>query len=75
MITFVYCREKEETGNAGEQPASNTLYGYTAKEKASAFFFLLQASYMAKKTHFKFMGVASKLKKLRKQSSISRQVS
>jgi len=40
MIIFIYCREEGETGNAGEQPASNTLYGYTAKEMVSTFFFL-----------------------------------
>jgi len=40
MITFVSCREEGETGTAGEQPASNTLYGYTAKEKVTAFFFM-----------------------------------
>jgi len=33
-------KEEEDTGSAGEQPASNTLYGYTAKGKAfgSSFF-------------------------------------
>ena len=46
MITFIYCREKGETGNAGEQPASNTLYGYTAKEKVSAFFFCSFAGFL-----------------------------
>ncbi|MGV8964134.1 MAG: hypothetical protein ACOH2V_12250 [Candidatus Saccharimonadaceae bacterium] len=51
MNIFVSYREEGEKGNAGGQPASNILYGYTAKEKVSAFFFiLLQASYMAKKT-------------------------
>lgn len=46
MITFIYCREKGETGNAGEQPAGNTLYGYTAKEKVSAFFFCSFAGFL-----------------------------
>jgi len=46
MIIFVYCREEGETGNAGEQPASNTLYGYTAKEKVSAFFFCSFAGFL-----------------------------
>jgi len=28
-INFTLSKEKEDTGSAGEQPASNTLYGYT----------------------------------------------
>jgi len=45
----LYCKEEEDTGNAGEQPASNTPYWYTAKGKAfgSSFFSPLQASSMA----------------------------
>ena len=46
MIIFVSCREEVETGTAGEQPASNTLYGYTAKEKVSAFFFCSFAGFL-----------------------------
>ena len=46
MIIFIYCREEGETGNAGEQPASNTLYGHTAKEKVSAFFFCSFAGFL-----------------------------
>ena len=39
MITFVSYRKEEETGNAGGQPASNILYGYTAKGEGFGLLF------------------------------------
>src|SRR5665647_2399356 len=49
-IIFV-CKEEEDTGSAGEQPDSNTLYGYTAKGKAFGSSFLsCRHPLIAKKT-------------------------
>jgi len=47
----LFCKEEEDTGTAGEQPDSNTLYGYTAKGKASgSSFFIAGIPSIAKKT-------------------------
>jgi hypothetical protein len=35
-IIFVSSKDEEETGSAGEQPDSNTLYGYTTKGRLSS---------------------------------------
>jgi hypothetical protein len=47
------CKEKEDAGSAGEQPASNTLYGYTAKGKAFCLpFSFCRHPFIAKKTQW-----------------------
>ena len=66
---------EEDTGSAGEQPASNTLYGYTEKGKAllSSFSFF-RYPYIAKKTQC-LCFPANANNNPTKQSSISRQTS
>jgi hypothetical protein len=50
-VIFVFCKDEEETGTAGEQPDSNTLYGYTARREAfKSSFFFCRYPFIAKKT-------------------------